>query len=447
MHWGRFTQYLEKYAEPEARELPIDLPWSPSFDLGLTIPLRGEAPEEIQERLMRLENLVASANKTLIVIAVLNATPGSPSEYRGAHEELLARLNAQPKSSKSVFHLQTKSPFLSVLWIDRAVQRPFNPKQGVGLARKIGCDILIRLQAEGLLSTPWLWTTDADAALPMDYFEIAPSSGSAVHFSYRHDCVGFSGSEALRLYEIHLRYYFLGLLWAGSPFAYPTIGSCLALSPIHYADVRGFQDREAGEDFHLLNKLRKTGKVFYRRGQPIVLRGRFSKRVPFGTGQSTISIHNNLSAGKPFTLYAPEAFHFLKRFLSEATAALSQEPSSGRAHFQNFLNTIFAGESKTQEILSKLRVDQIVEEAFSTRKTVEARIRHFHTSFDALKTLRLIHLFDELRPSKTEWKLALKTAPFLQLNNSVESPEQILNQMQHLEEQWLGSSFLDCASF
>ena len=46
--------------------------------------------------------------------------------------------------------------------------------------------------------------------------------------------------------------------YARSPYAFHTIGSTMAVSANHYAKVRGFPKREAGEDFYLLNKLAKV---------------------------------------------------------------------------------------------------------------------------------------------------------------------------------------------
>ena len=64
-----------------------------------------------------------------------------------------------------------------------------------------------------------------------------------------------------RLYEYSLRYYVAGLTYAQSPYAFHTIGSTMAVNAEHYASVRGFPRREAGEDFYLLNKLAKVGSV------------------------------------------------------------------------------------------------------------------------------------------------------------------------------------------
>lgn len=75
-------------------------------------------------------------------------------------------MRAQSPSWKDSFLVQHRSPHMTVLWVDRAIHQPFQSKQGVGLARKIGCDLLCRFHSENKLLSPWLFTTDADATLP-----------------------------------------------------------------------------------------------------------------------------------------------------------------------------------------------------------------------------------------------------------------------------------------
>jgi len=441
MSYPNLSKYLSTYAEPEAQSFPSHLLADHSFDFGLTLPLRGEDPHEIEQRLVSLRELLGQHGKRVIVVAVINGAGTKQSEYEKANQDLISFLDSQSPEWNDSFFLQNQSPFLSVLWVDRAIRRPFGDKQGVGLARKIGCDLLIRFRYQNKLRSPWLFTTDADASLPEDYFNIPHSSATAFHFPYRHDAKGFEGKEALTLYEIHLRYYFLGLLWANSPYAYPTIGSCLAINADSYVQVRGFQDRQAGEDFHLLNKLRKLGPLEYRHSYPITLRGRFSQRVPFGTGQSTIEIHEQLNREVPFTLYPPAAFSFLKSFLSQMTDALSQDSTKGLSQVTDYFSTLSAYHPTLFECLQTLQVPKIVKEAFQSRPKPEPRIRHFHTSFDALKTLRLIHLLEERSFPRLPWTEALQGAIFCDFSDEIQTPDKALASLQALEEKSLGTLF------
>ena len=447
MATSQSSKYLSTYAEPETRNLPSDLGLNHSFDYGVSLPLRGESLTEIAQRLSSLQELVTQQNKRLLLVAVINGARDSQPDYHQANHDLVSFLRAQSPSWKDSFLVQHRSPHMTVLWVDRAIHQPFQPKQGVGLARKIGCDLLCRFHSDNKLLSPWLFTTDADAALPPDYFEMPESLATAFHFSYRHDQSGFEGSDALILYEIHLRYYFLGLLWARSPYAYPTIGSCLAIRVESYEQVRGFQDRQAGEDFHLLNKLRKLGPIGYRKSPPITLRGRFSQRVPFGTGQSTIDIHNQLLQQVPYTLYSPDSFSFLRSFLLKTTESLSQDTELGRKHFNDYWNDLAASQPTLFSCLKDLQVPDIVDSAFLTRTKPAQRLRHFHTSFDALKTLRLVHLIEERCFPRLVWNEALQKAPFFGLDETIHEPRRTLERLQHLEETALGGSFVEESYF
>ena len=136
----------------------------------------------------------------------------------------------------------------------------------MGLARKIGFDIALRLHQAGRLASSWLHSTDADVILPRDYFERAsrvrvPNAAALVYpFVHRgEDDVALA--RAVQLYEISLRYYVLGLASAGSPYAHHTVGSTLAVDAAAYAKVRGVPKRTAAEDFYLLGKLVKIGAI------------------------------------------------------------------------------------------------------------------------------------------------------------------------------------------
>ena len=48
---------------------------------------------------------------------------------------------------------------------------PLPSAGGVGLARKIGCDIAWQWIRDGAISGDWIHSSDADARLPADYFE------------------------------------------------------------------------------------------------------------------------------------------------------------------------------------------------------------------------------------------------------------------------------------
>lgn len=441
MDTRNLAQYLSRYAAEEARILPTTLLSNQHYQLGLCLPLRGEKMEDVEQVITDLGQAAERTKKTLLIAAVINGTSDLESSYRQANQALLKRSSISNHQRQGRFLLEHFSPFVSVLWIDRSEQFPFSEKEGVGLARKIGCDILCRLIETDILITPWLWTTDADALIPLNYFSIPTPTGSAYHYPYRHEVTHFEGSLALTLYEIHLRYYFLGIKWANSPFAYPAIGSCLAIDPHSYVVVRGFPNRLAGEDFHLLNKLSKIGPIVCGTQSPITLKGRFSSRVPFGTGRSTIDIQSRLGRSLLFELYDPRSFKILKDFLTLSDHFLTIESFSPSLLTQ-LLDELVAEEPRILLVIQDLKLESLLKESYLARTNYQERLFHFQTQFDALKTLRLIHALERRVWPKVDWKDALFKAPFLDFESEQTEPAEILRRLIEKEEGRLTTSSL-----
>lgn len=427
------STYLERYAV-SADQIDSLIPSLRKYSRGLCLPLRGETHCSVLSLFDHLDTHLALRHSPILVVAVLNENLQSAPHFQEVHRESIQQIKKCASKQSGQFYLQRFSESVDVIWIDYTHSHAFASKQGVGLARKAGCDLLLRIKQLNLLETPWLWTTDADARIPTDYFDLEESDHGAVHYTYNHDISHFEGDEALTLYEIHLRYYVLGLLWANSPFAFPTIGSCLALNFEKYAQVRGFPDREAGEDFHLLNKLSKISKIRVRAGLPVVLKGRFSERVPFGTGKSTTEIYQLLKTGHSFSLYSPQAFEYLRYFLQGSRAILDGETSALERKLKEFKNAMAQRSPVSDTLFNELHIERILLEAMTSRRDTHNRHLHFHGAFDGLKTLRLIHLLHQGHLSKQDWLSALKSAPFCQFLSDSTSARNTLEQMRHQEE-------------
>lgn len=204
--------------------------------------------------------------------------------------------------------------------------REFSAKRGVGLARKMLLDQACALAALGCFTGRFLRSLDADACVPHDYFSKTSSKQAlnhalhgeagdpvALNFPFQH--LADHGDRAMAFYDAYLRYYAGGLRWAGSPYGMTTLGSCLAVTPVAYAQVRGVPaKREAGEDFYLLTKLAKLGPVHEAGCQPIQLSARRSNRVPFGTGPALLALDQQQDSG--LAVEQPECFRSLRAWLS-----------------------------------------------------------------------------------------------------------------------------------
>ena len=85
--------------------------------------------------------------------------------------------------------------------------------------------------------------------------------------------------------------YVIGLSYAGSPYAFHAIGSTMSCTAEAYAAVRGMNRRTAAEDFHFLDKLAKLGRIGHIEKTTVFPSPRTSHRVPFGTGQRMLRVH------------------------------------------------------------------------------------------------------------------------------------------------------------
>ena len=119
---------------------------------------------------------------------------------------------------------------------------------------------------------------------------------------------------------VNVSYYVNSLKAANSNYAYPTLGSTFAIHAETYAQVRGYPKRNAGEDFHLLNKIAKTNSIQYSTETTISLEARLSDRVPIGTGPSIKKILDIIEkdpSGQSYLSYNPLVFKLLARALKE----------------------------------------------------------------------------------------------------------------------------------
>jgi hypothetical protein len=219
--------------------------------------------------------------------------------------------------------------------------------------------------------------------------------------------------QVTRLYEYSLRYYVAGLDFANSPYAFHTIGSTMAVNAAHYAKVRGFPRRQAGEDFYLLNKLAKVGSIRQLSSEtdcePIEIAARVSDRVPFGTGAATGRIMALEDPAREFLLYHPAIFGLLRCWLdSLALFWQSQSGEIGEILSQRSGSSLVHGLSNHSPEDLQALIDglgdsgaaEALQHAFRQSTDAVQFKRQMHTWFDAFRTLKLVHhLRDHFLPS------------------------------------------------
>ena len=359
------SKYLSSYAESESRSINFV---RKRFSYCLVIPAYQEIWQDVQKVWQQL-------HKDLLIILVVNA----PESNDPATNQLIDDI----KHSASVLHRENNLYYLQtadkyhLLLVDRC-HPPIPPKQGVGLARKIGADIALSLIHKGCITCPWIFNTDADVQLPQDYLAAVATDldAAAVIYPFTH-LPNPRSEQACHLYEISLFYYVAGLRYAGSPYAFHTIGSTIAINANHYASVRGFPRRNAGEDFYLLNKLAKTGNIL-ELGKPILqISGRLSERVVFGTGPAMRKIIQLKSPDTDFLFYNPRIFLRLKQFLARLKTS---RKSNLKDHFTS---------PETEHWCREVNLHALIASKQNQKPAVFNKF--IHDWMDGFRTLKFVH--------------------------------------------------------
>ncbi len=268
---------------------------------------------------------------------------------------------------------------------------------GVGMARKIGMDMALRVLKNTSSKPRIILSLDADTRVQTDYLSSVRrfiSSGQAQTgvIAYAHQMPRDEvARQAICSYEIFLRYWVLGLQYAESPYAFHSIGSTMVTTADAYLSVRGMNRREAGEDFYFLNKLAKTGPVRQIKETVVYPSARISARVPFGTGAAVGK--RIAKAGPDHALYAPRTFRILKDWLALMEDSFDRSESGILAMAKEIdagLEAFLIGRGFLSD-WPKIRRNT------KDQKTYE---RQFHSWFDGFETLKLInYLTKEFYPA------------------------------------------------
>jgi hypothetical protein len=428
-------KYLDRYAEPESRWQALQVAKLPvnGWDYVVTIPACGE-DEYLPGALDSINKCQAVRNNDKVLcIVVLNGNLAREDEFKSSNKRMRDWFNEHCTPVVSSFNADDVCPQSLVKWrnidiliIDRSQQPWLIPNdQGVGLVRKIGADLALFLISDGSVRSTCIHATDADARVPDDYFlRTREQSVSSVESSKQTGCFIYPYQHipdpnmkqdehdrywpAVRDYELWLRYYVAGLQWAGSSYAYPSIGSLLACDALAYAKTRGFPKRMAGEDFYFQNKLAKIGEMVVLEGQPVKLLTRASTRVPFGTGQGTITIEKLNRNDQVYTVYHPMVFVFLKGFFNAVYNWINNTEKNDAEREATFLNTLqesLSLQNKASDdysiwlyaLINELDVFKNLRAAEQRSVSIQGASRQFDDWFDGFRTLKLIHrLRDDL---------------------------------------------------
>jgi hypothetical protein len=371
------------------------------YDYVLVVPICHESVD-------CLRSITVNISDNILIIAVINS-PTNNNDWQQSNELTIKELKDKSYSKHQLYsHCQLlKFKDLSdVIIVDKNTQNnQINQEYGVGLARKIGCDIALKLYTNGCIKNPWIFSTDADVTLPKRYFSLSIENSekySAIVLDFEHTCQSEELRQLQYLYDFKLRYYHAGITFAGSSYDYIPLGSTLIVNMLCYAQVRGFPKRNAGEDFYLLNKLAKLKPINYLINENLIVKieSRFSDRVPFGTGPALTHI-KSLKSTEFYDYYHPQCFILLQEWFVFLDGLYG---TSG-------LNIHRPTDKNLSKLYDFFSCKKIFYKALPQITSQERWIQFTHQWFDAFKVLKSVHFFDK-KYSRLNYLELLKTDSF-----------------------------------
>ncbi|HNR43114.1 MAG TPA: hypothetical protein PKL65_12850 [Bacteroidales bacterium] len=284
---------------------------APHRDTGIIVVVPSCNEPSITNLLDSLASCAEPACATEVII-VVNSPAGAGPDVRNAN---IATLNETAE-----WKIRNPRSFLKLYTIDADTSQFC--KWGVGMARKAGMDEALRRFDELERPDGIILNIDADCTVENNYFTEVyggiPAGGnrSACSIYFEHPLEGKEFPQAvyraIAQYELHLRYYYQGLCFAGFPNVHHTVGSAIAVKAMAYLKSGGMNRRMAGEDFYFIQKLVSAGGYFNLNSTTVYPSPRPSARVPFGTGPTIFRLAES-NSGELMT-YNTDAFRELRAF-------------------------------------------------------------------------------------------------------------------------------------
>ena len=368
---SRLDKYKQKFAE---KKWVINKePSKKKYKYFIIIPSKAE-----KKRLPNLLDSIRSQSydylKDCLVLIVVNSCEKDSQSTMNDNRE-------------SINYLINTSFNFDIRFVDASKPDYFLPekKAGVGLARKIGADVILRYAKNDSI----ICYTDADTVLSNNYLK------HITEYYNKHKCgcaiAGFKHQSNknssininIELYEKFLLKTAQAIKDTGSPYGYVSLGSCITCTVSGYISVGGMNRLKATEDFYFLQELTKHFGAMHTIEKIIVFpSSRESKRVYLGTGYRMTKA---LEGDKINQLYfSDQSFISLKEFLEIINKSYNLS-----------FNQLIKKTGKIEGLNNFLIKNDIEKIWDSLIKNVdyEKYISQFHRWFDALKTIKFLKYY------------------------------------------------------
>lgn len=252
---------------------------------------------------------------------------------------------------------------------------------GVGWARRTLFDhILSVATAEDVIVS-----LDADTCVKPEYLQSIGENFenrtlTAVSLPYYHRLTDDdAANRAILRYEIYMRSYLINLYGISSPYNFTAVGSAIAVRVEALRKIGNITPMKSGEDFYLLQKLRKMAPISNWNAQAVYPAARFSARVYFGTGPAMIK--GNEGHWESYPIYHYSLFSSIKDTYLQLAKLYTEDFETP---FLQFLK-------------EQYRDDKLWVPIRKNSKTLERFERAFHEKADGL---RILQYLKEVNPTQ-----------------------------------------------
>ena len=255
---------------------------------------------------------------------------------------------------------------------------------GVGLARKTAMDEALRRLIDANAPDGIISCLDADCVVTTNYLQSIENKGKisksvgAWTLAFEHPLDDPQLGVHITHYELFLRYYRLGLVFAGSAHAVHTVGSSMAVRAHAYARQGGMNRRQAGEDFYFMQKLVDGEQVENIAEATVFPSARLSHRVPFGTGKA---LSDAVERASGIGFYSPRTFADLKGFFDQLPVCFQSGPKLFLDGLSEPLQDFLHGQNADSQL-------QEVRANVATLAAFERRAKRWLNGFRAMKYAR-----------------------------------------------------------
>ena len=277
---GFATSWLDKRAL-----FPQIIKEAPDNQTGIIVVVPAYNEPGISALLDSLAQCIEPDCKVEILIVVNAKNDAGPETLRN-NSECIKNIESWKENNKKCFFR---------LYVFDAGQPTF-AGWGVGYARKTGMDEALRRFNAINKPDGVILSLDADCTVAKNYFTsicndlLQRKVRKACSIYFEHPLSGNDFQENIykyiTFYELHMRYYLLGLRYSEFPYPFHTVGSAVAVKAYQYIKAGGMNRRQAGEDFYFIQKLVPLGGYFTLNSTTVYPSPRISTRVPFGTGSA-----------------------------------------------------------------------------------------------------------------------------------------------------------------